>query len=150
MTCWLTETMAYKDKPLKLGRVTTLKITHLKYFGNWISLTYSSRPLIHPPLKRLVKAVRLGSVKTRCGAPYTLLEIFLIPCVDIRKGQTSFLNEILIYDFIVTIFFLRQAKTHRKCFGTILCHLNHYWRDYASIFDFAYLFKTCKFQWLVY
>ena len=39
--------MAYKDEPLKLGRVITLKITHLKCYGNRISLTYSSRPLIH-------------------------------------------------------------------------------------------------------
>ena len=62
--------MAYKDKPLNLGGVISLKITHLKYYGNRISLTYSSIPLIHPPLKRLVKAVELRSAKTRCGAPY--------------------------------------------------------------------------------
>ena len=66
--------MAYKDKPLKLGNVISLKITHRKYYGNRISLTYSSRPLKPPSLKRLVKAVGLRSVKTRCGAPY--VEIF--------------------------------------------------------------------------
>ena len=65
--------MAYKDKPLKLGRVVSLKITHLKYYGNRMSLTYSSRPMIPPPpLKRLFKAVGLRSAKTRCGAPYAL------------------------------------------------------------------------------
>ena len=61
---------AYKDKPLKLGNLIPLKITHLKYYVNRMSLTYSSRPMIPPPLKRLVKAVGLRSVKTRCGAPY--------------------------------------------------------------------------------
>ena len=62
--------MAYKDKPLKLCNVISLKITHLKYYGNRISLTYSSRPLTPPSLKRLVKAVGLRSIKTRCGATY--------------------------------------------------------------------------------
>ena len=62
--------MAYKDKLLKLDNVIGLKITHHKYYGDRISLTYSSRPLILPPLKRLVKAVGLRSVKTCCGAPY--------------------------------------------------------------------------------
>ena len=52
--------MAYKDKPLKLRNVTSLKI----------SVTQSSIPLIPPSLKRLVKAVGLRSVKTRCGATY--------------------------------------------------------------------------------
>ena len=32
--------MAYKDKPLKLGNVIYLKITHFEYHGNWISVTY--------------------------------------------------------------------------------------------------------------
>ena len=49
--------MAYKDKPLKLRNFISLKITHLKYYDNRINVTQSSRPLIPPSLKRLVKAV---------------------------------------------------------------------------------------------
>ena len=89
LTCWLTKTMAYKDKPLKLRNVTSLKITHLKYYGDWISLTYSSRPLIpSPPLKRLVKAVRLRSAKSRCGAPYVRggLDLKRFDHILIREG----------------------------------------------------------------
>ena len=62
--------VSHKDKPLNLRNFISLKITHLKYYGSWISVTQSSRPLIPPSLKRLVKAVGLRSVKTRCGATY--------------------------------------------------------------------------------
>ena len=62
--------MPYKDKPLKLRNFMSLKITHLKYYGNGISLTYSFRPLIPPSLKRLFKGVGLRPVKTPCGASY--------------------------------------------------------------------------------
>ena len=80
--------MAYKDKPLKLGNFIGLKIIHLKYHGNPISLTYSSRPLIPPSLKRLVKAVGLRSVKTRCGAPCVFLSLLIIR-KNKRKGLTT-------------------------------------------------------------
>ena len=73
-----------------------------------------------------------------------------LPCVVIKKDQTLFLNKIFNYEFFVPILFLRKPKTHRKCLGTLSCHLNHYQRDYASIFDFAYLFKISIFQWLVF
>ena len=36
--------------------------------------------------------------------------IFLIPCVDIRKGQTFFLNKILSYDFLSQYSFWGKAK----------------------------------------
>ena len=60
-----------QGQTLEIGEgCLSLKITHLKYYGNRMSLTYSSRPMIPPPLKRLFKAVGLRSAKTRCGAPY--------------------------------------------------------------------------------
>ena len=62
--CWKTKTRSYKDKPLKLERVHPLKFTQKKFHDNRMSGTYSSRPLLPPPLKRLVKAVGLRLAKT--------------------------------------------------------------------------------------
>ena len=81
--------MVYKDKPLKLRNVTFLKITHLKYYGNRISVTQSSRPLIPPSLKRLVKAVGLRSVKTRCGATCILRFLALWGCSKVSLLQNK-------------------------------------------------------------
>ena len=53
---------------MKLRNFIFLKIAHLKYDSNWISEIWSSRPVIPPSLKRLVKAVGLRSAKTHCGA----------------------------------------------------------------------------------
>ena len=63
--CWLTLDIGYKDKPLKIHNIVSLKMAHLKYFCNQMSGTYSSRQGIPPPLKRLVKAVGLKSEKTQ-------------------------------------------------------------------------------------
>ena len=63
-TCSLTLDIGYKDKPLKLRHIPPLKFTQKKFHDNRMSGTYSSRPLLPPPLKRLVKAVGLRPAKT--------------------------------------------------------------------------------------
>ena len=77
LTCWLTKIIGYKDKPLKMRKVLYLKIAHLKYRSNRVCGTFSSRPLIPPPLKRLVKAVERISEKTRCEDAYIIISPYL-------------------------------------------------------------------------
>ena len=103
--------MAYKDKPLKLGRVISLKITHLKYYGNRMSLTYSSRPMIPPPLKRLFKAVGLRSAKTRCGAPFEKFLKLLQDIRDVSKFHPNYAGSIVsVHKTFETVVFVTSLK----------------------------------------
>ena len=70
--------------------------------------------------------------------------------MDIKKSQTLFLNKIRNIDFDVIIFIVKVTINHKNCSIIISKHLNDFKVVFASIFDFAYLFRKCDFQWLVF
>ena len=84
-TCWLTVDIGYKDKPLKICNIVSLKMVHLKYFYNQMSGTYSSRQEYHP-LKRLVNAVGPKCEKSQSWGSITSVSTCVIVVGDNQVG----------------------------------------------------------------